>query len=297
MKSGFVAVMGRPNAGKSTLVNALLSKTVSIVSPRAQTTREAVMGILNEKDKQIVFIDTPGLFVPKEALDKAMVSTARESAKGVDAIAYLVDGSAATFEEDEAMIASLKANCPLFICLNKIDLITAPVGDALLKRFAAKFPSAHVMPMSALTNYGLKELKDGLSAVLKEGPQYFPAGSITDKDQAFQAKEAIRLELLRFLDEEVPHQCAVKIDSLKSKDGHVKIEATVYAEKKSQVGIVVGKGGEMIKRISMSARHELEKQFHEHVSLVVEVRYLEGWRNDPGKLSEFGYRKDDDESK
>jgi len=294
MKSGFVAIMGRPNAGKSTLVNALLSKTVSIVSPRAQTTREAIMGILNEKDKQIVFIDTPGLFVPKEALDKVMVASARESAKGVDAVAYLVDGSLESMAEDDALIASLKISCPLFICLNKIDLITAPIGEATITHFKEKFPSAQVLPMSALKNFGLKELKNGLLAVMKEGPQYFPADSLTDKDRSFQAKEAIRFELLRFLDEEVPHQCAVVVNSLIEKDNHVKIEATVFSEKKSQVGIVVGKGGDMIKKISMSARHRLETQFHEHVTLVVEVRFLEGWRDDPSKLATFGYGKSDD---
>jgi GTP-binding protein Era len=297
MKSGFVAVMGRPNAGKSTLVNALLSKTVTIVSPRAQTTREAIMGILNEKDKQIVFIDTPGLFVPKEALDKAMVQSARDSAKGVDAVAYLVDGSLPSLDEDDAMIDSLKVTCPLFICVNKIDLISALDGDNLIKHFKTKYPKADVMPMSALTNFGLKELKDGLSAILKEGPQYFPADAITDKDKAFQAKETVRMELLRFLDQEVPHQCAVVVDSLKEKDDHLKIEATVYCEKQSQVGIVVGRGGEMIKRISMSARHRLEGQFHEHVTLLLEVRYEPNWRNDPAKLATLGYGKTADDDK
>jgi GTPase len=294
MKSGFVAVMGRPNAGKSTLVNALLSKTVSIVSPRAQTTRESIMGILNEKEKQIIFIDTPGLFVPKEALDKTMVDSARQSAKGVDAVAYLVDGSIPGTDEDDAMIDSLKVSCPLFICVNKIDLITAPEGEALIKHFKTRFPKAVVMPMSALTNYGLKELKDGLDGVLKEGPQYFPTTSITDKDKGFQVKEAVRLELLRFLDDEVPHQCAVVVTSLKEKDDHLKAEATVFCEKKTQVGIIVGKGGEMIKRISMSARHNLEAQLHEHVTLLVEVRFEPDWRNNPAKLATFGYGKTDD---
>ncbi|MCI2111310.1 MAG: GTPase Era [Bacilli bacterium] len=285
--------MGRPNAGKSTLVNALLSKTVSIVSPRAQTTRDSIMGILNEKGMQIVFIDTPGLFVPKEALGKAMVHSARESAKGVDAIVYLIDGSAASAEEDEGIIDSLGVLCPLFICVNKIDLITAPEGEALLERFKARFPKAVVMPMSALTNFGLKEVKDGLGAVLKDGPQYFPSDALTDKDKAFQAKEAVRFELLRFLDEEVPHQCAVVVNDFKEKNGHLKIEATVFCEKKSQVGIVVGKGGAMIKKISMSARHRLEAQFHEHVTLLLEARFLEGWRDNPDKLAQFGYGNGD----
>jgi GTP-binding protein Era len=294
MKSGFVAVMGRPNAGKSTLVNALLSKTVSIVSPRAQTTREAIMGILNEKEKQIVFIDTPGLFVPKEALDKAMVASARESAKGVDAIAYLVDASVTDTAVDEEMIDSLKATCPLLICVNKIDLITADVGDGLIKHYQARFPEATVLPMSALTNFGLKELKTALDGVLKEGPQYFPVEAITDKDKPFQAKEEVRLQLLHFLKEEVPHQCAVTIDSYKEKDDHAKIEATIYCEKKSQVGIIVGRNGEMIKRISMSARRQLEGRWHEHVTLIVEVKYEPNWRDDPAKLVKFGYGKDDD---
>jgi GTP-binding protein Era len=289
MKSGFVAILGRPNVGKSTFLNAILSKKVSITSPKAQTTRDNIEGILTEKDYQMVFVDTPGIFDSGEALDKYMNKEARGSLVSADVALYLISATELDVDADELIIDSLKIKCPLFLVVNKIDLATAPMVEALLTRLALKYPNTKILQMSALTNFGLKEVKEAIAGVLKEGPAYFPAEEITDKDKTFVAKETIRQELLHFLKDEVPHQSAVTIDEFKEKNDSVKIEATIYVEKKTQLGIVVGKNGSMIKKISMTARHELEKQWHEHVTLLVFARYEPEWRNKPDKLKAFGY--------
>jgi GTPase len=293
MKSGFVSILGRPNVGKSTLVNALLSKKVSIVTPRAQTTRDTIMGVLNEKDLQIVFIDTPGLFEGKIALDKFMNQEARSSIRQVDAVVYLIDASTEDVSVDEDIIRSLRISSPLIIGINKIDLATAPGVEERLKHFKDVFPTATVIQLSALENYGLKELKTEVIKNFKDGPAFFPTDAITDKDHSFEAREVIREELLHFLNDEIPHQSAVLIDSFTEKDNSAKIKATIFVEKESHVAIVIGKGGQMIKKISMSARRELERMWHEHVTLETIVKFEPNWRSKPGKLREFGYSADE----
>lgn len=292
MKSGFVAILGRPNVGKSTFLNAILSKKVSIVSPKPQTTRDNILGILTEKDYQMVFIDTPGLFEGEGALDRFMNKEARSSLADADVVLYIIAADSKDNETDFKTLKALKLNCPFLLLVNKIDLMRAPEMETLLTKIAEAFPRTKVLQMSALTNFGLKDIKDEVAHLLPEGPLYFEKESITDKGTAFAIKETIRYELLHFLSDEVPHQAAVTIDSLREKEKELFAEATIFVEKKSQIGIVVGKNGEMIKKISMSARHELERRLHKHVDLRVEVRYAPEWRNKSDKLREFGYSKD-----
>jgi len=290
MKSGFVAILGRPNVGKSTLLNALLSKKVSIVTRRAQTTRDEISGILNEKDYQIVFVDTPGLFEGKEALDKYMGEQARDAAKDVDAILYLIDASVVDLTPDLKIIASLKAKSPLFVVLNKVDLCTLEEVVKRKEELAKALPGVPLIEASLLHNFGLKEIKEAVVPCLKGTTPYYPKGTLTDKDPAYQCKEVIRQELLHFLKQEVPHQCAVKIDSLKNVDKAYKIHATIITEKPNHKAIVIGKGGEMIKKISMAARHELERMWQTHISeLRIEVDCIPNWRNDPKVLKDLGY--------
>lgn len=295
MKSGFIAILGRPNVGKSTFLNAILSKRVSIVSPKPQTTRDDIEGILTEKDAQMVFIDTPGLFDSSEALDQYMVKEARSSLSGADALLYIVSAENTDTSIDDALLKSLKTNAPLYIAINKIDLASAPQMEELIKHYSSLYPSAHILQMSALTNFGLKDVKEAVKSSLREGPSYFPEGSLTDKDEPFMAKEEIRQELLHFLKDEVPHQSAVVITKFASKGDEIKIEATIFVEKLTQRGIVIGKNGDMIKRISMTARRNLEKQWKKHVQLYLMVRYEPEWRNKPDKLKAFGYSKDKDD--
>ena len=292
MKSGFVAILGQPNVGKSTFLNAILSKKVSIVSPKPQTTRDKILGILTEKDYQMVFIDTPGLFEGEEALDRFMNKEARRSLADADAALYIIAADTKNLEADLKMIRSLNISCPVFILVNKIDLARAPEMEAILSKIAEAFPDTKLYQMSALTNFGLKDIKEAVAAVLPEGPQFYEKDALTDKSDAFTVKETIRAGLLHFLSDEVPHQSAVTVESMRGNGKEVHIEATIWVEKKSQIGIVVGQGGLMIKRISMTARRELERVWHKHVDLRVEVRDAPDWRNKTDKLKAFGYSEE-----
>lgn len=289
MKSGFIAVLGAPNVGKSTFINAVLSKKVSIVSPKPQTTREALEAIYTDKECQLIFIDTPGLFDSSEALDQYMNKEARGAISSADAVIYMVSGAEGSYEQDDKTLNTLHFSCPLFIVINKIDLATAPMMEKAIAHFSTSYPNAKVFQLSALTNFGIKDLRDALKEAMKEGPAYFPEGEITDKDRPFFAKEEIRQELLHFLKDEVPHQSAVVIDSFKEKDESIKILATIYVEKPSQEAIVIGKGGQMIKAISMTARRNLMKEWKKRVELLVKVSYEPNWRNKVDKLKAFGY--------
>ncbi|MCH3910199.1 MAG: GTPase Era [Bacilli bacterium] len=289
MKSGFAAILGRPNVGKSTLINALLSKKISIVTQKSQTTRDDIMGVYNEKDLQIVFIDTPGLFDGSLVLDKEMVRNAKKSLSDVDCLLYMVDCSVSDFSIDDKILNSIKIDKPVFLLLNKIDLANAPTMEKVVEHYSSAFPKYHQIQISALTNFGLKDIKDAVASTFSEGPAYFPNDYVSDKDHSFMAKEVIRQELLHFLKEEVPHQCAVGLDEYDEEDSQVMIKATIYCEKPNQKAIIIGKGGQMIKKISMSARHELERMWHKHVTLVAEVEVAPNWRNDPNKLKKLGY--------
>ncbi len=290
MKVGFVAILGRPNAGKSTFLNAVLSKKVSIVSPKAQTTRDSICGILNEPKRQIVFVDTPGIFFGEGALDRYMKRSAFDSSKDVDAILYLIDGSAKTLEPDFKIISSLRSNAPKILVLNKIDLLRIEEGEAKKAEIKERFPEAKLLEASFLKSFGIKEVKDAIDPYLQEGEPFYPDDYLTDKDLPYRAKEIIRQELLHFLKQEIPHQSAVLITSFKKEKGGLIIDATILLNKKNHKAIVIGKGGEMIKKISMAARHEMERVFKTHVtSLNIEVDVKEGWRDDLTMLKKLGY--------
>ncbi len=290
MKIGFVSILGRPNVGKSTLLNALLSKKVSIVSPKAQTTRDAISGILNEKDYQIVFVDTPGIFYGKEKLYSLMKKTAFESSRDVNAIIYMVDASTKTLDEDIKIYNSINSDAPRIVILNKIDLIKAEEAKEKKEIISENMKSTLLIEASIKENFGLKEIKEALHSYLEEGEPFYPTNMITDKDKAYQAKEIIRGKLLHFLRQEIPHQCAVVISSFKENDDKIEISAKIVTEKENQKGIIIGKGGNMIKSIKTAAKKEMETSWHKNVaSLKIEVEADPGWRDSIKKLIEYGY--------
>lgn len=290
MKIGFVSILGRPNVGKSTLLNALLSKKVSIVSPKAQTTRDAISGILNEKDYQIVFVDTPGIFYGKEKLYSLMKKTAFESSRDVNAIIYMVDASTKTLDEDIKIYNSINSDATRIVVLNKIDLIKAEEAKEKKEIISESMKSTLLIEASIKENFGLKEIKEALYSYLEEGEPFYPTNMITDKDKAYQAKEIIRGKLLHFLRQEIPHQCAVVISSFKENDDKIEISAKIVAEKENQKGIIIGKGGNMIKFIKTAAKKEMETSWHKNVaSLKIEVEADPGWRDSIKKLIEYGY--------
>lgn len=297
MKSGFCAILGRPNAGKSTLLNALLSKEVSIVSHKAQTTRDDIIGIYHGKDLEISFIDTPGIFQGSTALDKSLIKNVRWALKGADCAIYMVDASKKDHEDEAKIIESLKISIPAIIVLNKIDLCRVDEMEETKAFYGERFPKYRLIECSALNNFGFKEIKDAISAFFPEGGlAYYPEEVISDKDERFIAKEVIREKMLHFLHEEVPHQCAVTITSFRDEKGASFIKGKIIAEKENQKAIIIGKGGEMIKKISMAARKDLEKRWGRHVTLIVNVEVIPGWRNNPNKLAELGYGARDDDN-
>lgn len=290
MKVGFVAILGRPNVGKSTLLNAILSKKVSIVSPKAQTTRDSISGIYNDSNRQIVFVDTPGIFQGSVKMDRYMRKSAYESAEDVDAIIYIIDASVKELDTDFAAIKAINSEAPIIFVLNKIDLIGPERAIEIKNALHELYSENLIIEASFIENFGIKEVKDAIEPYLLEGLPFYSDDFITDKDKAFQAKEIIRERLLRFLKEEIPHQAAVKINSLDKKKGGYWINATLIVNKDSHKGIVIGKGGEMIKKISMSSRHELERMWHEHITnLEIEVISIPSWRDNLKVLAELGY--------
>lgn len=290
MNVAIIAIMGRPNVGKSTLLNCLLSKKVSIVTPKAQTTRDSIRGVLNEKDRQIVFVDTPGIYYGEGKLESHMRRAAFGSSREVDGILYLIDGSIDSLEMDLKIMKSIDSSAPMTIVLNKIDLIRVERARELEKELQEAFPESKIIEATFKENFGIKEVKASIEPLLWEGEPFFDLGTLTDKDKTYQAKEVIREKILHFLKQEIPHQSAVKIDSLKKENGGYTIHATIIVEKDAHKGIVIGKGGEMIKKISMAARHELERMWHEHITILeISVRAVPGWRNNAKILAELGY--------
>lgn len=290
MKIGFVSILGRPNVGKSTLLNALLSKKVSIVSPKAQTTRDAISGILNEKDYQIVFVDTPGIFYGKEKLYSLMKKTAFESSRDVNALIYMVDASTKSLDEDIKIYNSINSDAPRIVVLNKIDLTKAEEAKEKKEIILENMKPTLLIEASIKENFGLKEIKQALYSYLEEGEPFYPTNMITDKDKTYQAKEIIRGKLLHFLRQEIPHQCAVVISSFKENDDRIEISAKIVTEKENQKGIIIGKGGNMIKSIKTAAKKEMETSWHKNVaSLKIEVEADPGWRDSIKKLIDYGY--------
>ncbi len=290
MHSGFVAIIGRPNAGKSTLINALLERDISIVTEKAQTTRNAIKGIFDDGEYQIIFVDTPGIHKARHSLGKIMNQDALESTKGVDAIVLVVDGSKRFDAGDEYIAKSIPDNIPLFVVINKIDLLRLPNVLEIKETYKNRYPNTEILEMSAIENFGIDDLLCKIKKLMPEGPRYYAEDAICDKDAAFYVSEIIREKLLRFLKEEVPHELAVRVDTIEHKSKEVYIKATIIVDRESHKGIVIGKGGKQIKAIGIKARKTLEEYFNKHIFLELFVSVKEDWINNPRILKELGYK-------
>ena len=276
MKTGFVTIIGRTNAGKSTLLNKILKKKVSIATSKPQTTRNAIQGVYNDEDSQIIFVDTPGLVSPHHELDTFMKKEALNSLSGVDAVIYLLDSYLGFDEEVEREMKSrLKTlDVPLFIVLNKIDLATAPKMEKMKKEFLEYFNPTKLIEMTALNGFGIDEVISSVKEVLPDGEKYYPEGMLSNHPMSFLYSEIIREQLLLNLKHEVPHSCAVKIDKVERKTDTTHILATIIVDRDSQKGIVIGKNGEMIRKIGQSARLELQSILKRKVNEGVDVRII-----------------------
>ncbi|MBI1912530.1 MAG: GTPase Era [Deltaproteobacteria bacterium] len=289
-KSGFISIIGRPNVGKSTLLNAFLGEKISIVSEKPQTTRNVIRGVKNLPESQIVFIDTPGIHKGKGLLNEFMVKEALTAIHDVDGILYLIEADKPRSDDDAFIIKGLKTvKCPVILGINKVDKVDKRNILPIIEEYSKMFPFKEIIPISALNGDGLDLLSEKLSGLLPEGPKYFPDDIVTDQPERFIAAEIVREKIFRFTKEEVPYSVAVVIDKFEEKKDLISISATINVERDSQKGIIIGKGGSMLKRIGTAARQDLEKLLGSRVFLELFVRVQKEWTKKPGALKEFGY--------
>ena len=293
-RSGFVTVVGRPNVGKSTLVNALLGQKIAAVSPKPQTTRRRQLGILTTESAQIIFVDTPGLHVARHKLGEYLNQEAQASLEHVDAILFLVDISDEPTEEDKTVASLLNrvpSRTPRFLVLNKMDLLLPEAIPARAEMYSELLIQAKVQQVSARKSQGLDELLEALTQVLPKRPPEYPEDQVTDSYERDIAADLIREAALLKLRDEVPHGIAVRIDEFTERDnGMAYIAATLFVERESQKGIVIGEGGTMLKSIGTSARQEIVKMGGRPVFLELRVKVLKEWRKDEAALLRFGYK-------
>ena len=291
MKSGFVALIGRPNAGKSTLLNSLLGEKISITTYKAQTTRNAILGILNDDEYQIVFIDTPGVHNPTSALGSFMNKEALSQAAGVDVICYIVDGEKGLQDEDAEIIDKLFSyEVPVFLLLNKIDELEQATIIKRLAYASSKYTFNEIIPISALNKNNLDEFLNTLKSYLTDGIQYYPKDMKTNVNRNFQVCEIIREKIILNTREEVPHLVACKIDEVKEKQSKVFIDASIICNKQAHKGIIIGKNGSMLKRINDTSCSDISKLFNnKKIILSLFVKVEEDWLNQEKKLFDLGY--------
>ncbi|HVB57906.1 MAG TPA: GTPase Era [Candidatus Acidoferrales bacterium] len=291
-KSGFIAIVGRPNAGKSTLVNTLVGRKVAIVSPKPQTTRNRIQGILNRDDSQIVLIDTPGIHKPDNALSRQMMDELQHALEGIDILSLIVDASAETRAGDRFSLEWIRRfHGPVFLLLNKVDSVKKPLLLPLIDRYCLEFDFAEIFPISALTGEGCLDLVGGWLARLPEAPPYFPADQFTDQPERFLAAELVREKAILATREEVPYAIAVLIDNFEEGKDLIRIRATLYVEREGQKGILIGKGGETIKKIGTLARKELESILAAHIFLELYVKVQPNWRQSPSIVRQLDWHR------
>ena len=293
-KSIMVTICGRPNVGKSTITNALVGEKIAIVSDKPQTTRNRITAIVNRGDTQFILMDTPGFHKPRTRLGDYMVNVVRESVADVDAIVMMVEPTEQIGRQEEELIKRLKGSkVPVILAINKIDTIDKTKLLPVILNYSNAYPFEAVVPVSALTGEGLDELMDELEKHAEEGPQLFPDDMITDQPERQICAELVREKLLNCLDKEVPHGTAVEITRFHERDdGVIEIDSTIYCEKDSHKGIIIGKHGAMLKKVGEQARTDMEEFLGTKVFLQTWVKVKENWRDSANLLRNFGFTRD-----
>lgn len=289
-KSGFISIIGRPNAGKSTLLNVILNEKIAITTPKPQTTRNNISGILTRNDAQFIFIDTPGIHKPKHELGRTLNKNAYAAIAEADVNFWMVDATQPFGSGDEFILEIMKKSfIPVFLILNKIDLLEKEKLITVLKAWQNRMNFAEIFPISALRKENIEHLLEVSKSYLQEGPKYFPDDMISDHGEQFQIAEIIREKVLYKTNEEVPHSVAVVIEKKEELDTRIAIQALIVVERASQKSILIGKQAAMIRSIRLAAQKELKEKFNKKVELELYVRVEKNWRNRSGKLQQLGY--------
>ncbi|MFZ5898165.1 MAG: GTPase Era [Bacillota bacterium] len=291
-RSGFVTIIGRPNVGKSTLLNAIIGQKVAIISPKPQTTRHRIRSVLTRDDAQIIFVDTPGIHKPRHRLGEYMVDAALQTLKEVDLILFVTEADKDFGSGDEFIIKQLEGiKTPVFLVLNKIDKIPRLQILPVIDRTKERFPFAEIFPVSATRGENLDRLVDTIVKYLPEGPRYYPEDTVTDQPEQVMMAELVREKILHLTSQEIPHSVAVVVEDLQSRPKNVTlVRATIYVERDSQKAILIGQGGQMLKRIGQEARKEIEGLVGMKVFLELWVKVKENWRDDERYLQQWGFK-------
>ena len=288
-RSGFVNIIGNPNVGKSTLMNALVGEKLSIITSKAQTTRHRIMGIVSSEDFQIVYSDTPGILKPSYKLQESMMKFVTGAVADADVILYVTDTVERGERSAEIIDRIRQSGVPAIVVINKIDLTTPEALEALVDKWQGELPEARIVPASAKENFNIEGLFKTILDLLPEGPAFYPKDTLTDKTLRFFASEIIREKILRFYDKEIPYCCEIEIESYKEEPAIDRIAATIYVARDSQKGILIGHKGEKLKRVGQAAREDMEQFLGKKVFLQLFVKVNDDWRNNERQLRRFGY--------
>lgn len=291
-KSGFVNIIGNPNVGKSTLMNALVGEKLSIITSKAQTTRHRIMGVVSGDDFQIVYSDTPGILKPSYKLQESMMKFVTGALTDADVILYVTDTVEQGDRSEEIVGKIARSGIPTIVVVNKIDLTTPEALEALVEKWHAALPEAQIVPASAKERFNIEGLFKTILDRLPEGPAFYPKETLTDKTLRFFASEIIREKILRNYDKEIPYCSEIEIDSYKEEPAIDRIAATIYVSRESQKGILIGHKGEKLKRVGQAAREDLEQFLEKKVFLQLFVKVNDDWRNNPRQLRRFGYEQE-----
>jgi len=289
-KSGFVNIIGNPNVGKSTLMNALVGERLSIITSKAQTTRHRILGIVNEEDYQIVFSDTPGIIKPAYELQSSMMDFVKTAFEDADILLYMVEIGEKDLKDESFFDKIRNADIPVILVLNKIDTSEQSILEEQMEFWNKKVPNALIYPISALENFNVRELKEEIVRLLPENPPYFPKDQLTDKPERFFVNETIREKILKLYKKEVPYAVEIETESFKEEENIIRIRSVIMVERDTQKGIIIGHKGSSLKKVGTEARKDLEKFFGKKVFLELYVKVNKNWRSSNRELRRFGYK-------
>ena len=289
-KAGFVSIVGNPNVGKSTLMNAWIGERLSIITPKAQTTRHRILGILNGEDYQLVLSDTPGVITPNYEMQSSMMDFVKNALEDADVLVYMLEVGEKQMKDEQLFEKIKRLSIPVFVIINKIDVTDESTLVASVEHWQSLFPNARIFPISALTGFSVKEVLEELISLLPISPPYFPKDQLTDKNERFFVNEAIREQILKHYDKEVPYAVEVITEEFKEAEKIIKIRSLIIVERETQKGILIGHKGSALKKVGVGARKKLQAFFTKKIHLELYVKVNKDWRSNERQLKRFGYK-------